>query len=122
MSFQLSAFQRDAFQIGDTGQRQGTGWDKLWHWPERKKQLEERVEALPENFVQAFEEAVEIETKPEREKRLLRELQGVELKFQRVYLALLEQYYSILLDEQIALMLEAQRRRQEEEFIILMLS
>jgi len=125
MSFQLSAFQRNAFQIGDTGQRQGTGWgepEKLWHWPQQKKRLEERIEALPDEVVDAVIEAVELESPAERERRLTRELEGVELKFQRVYLLLLEQYYSVLMDEQLALMLEAEKRRKEDELLILLLS
>lgn len=124
MSFQSNAFQSSAFQMHYYNFPQGTGWDrpkKLWHWPERKKLIEERIESLPDVVVEAVADVVEIDERAKREAEFDARLDGIDRKFKRMYFALMEQYYSILLDEQIALELAAAKKREDDELALILL-
>lgn len=127
-AFQSNGFQNNAFQIIASGgvapvqQVYGTGWPHIWDYPaNRQKALKDRVESLPEPVVEAIKQSVVIEDKTNRIKSLESKLKGVEFKFMRLYVTLLENYYQALLDDELARQLQEAERRREDDLIMLLL-
>ena len=127
MAFQQGAFQSPGFQQrhfsgGTTSKKfDSEAYAYVYNHADR---LRNRVQELPEEVKQVVEEVVKIDSKPDRTKQLSVKLDKIELKFQRVYNAILEEYYQALLDEQLTIyLLEAEnRRRIEEENLIILLA
>lgn len=128
MSFQYSAFQESAFQMdvptGGYGDKKhkfdSEAYAEVYNHADR---LRRRIEQLPEAVQEVIAEAVEI---PQESVRLETAKQGfsnIDLKFQRVYFALLEQYYQAILDDELKkeLLLAEQRRRQADDEAAIML-
>lgn len=97
-AFQNNSFQDNAFQMRAYADRPAGGTTRVDWWPERPKYAEDRIKELPEVAQQVIAKAAEKPTQTARETALRKELQGVEDRFIRVYLALLER----MLQEQAA--------------------
>lgn len=121
--FQSNGFQSSGFQMYAYNFPQGTGWDKhkLWDWPKKKKEIEERIESLPAEVVDAVEIAVRIDKREERERVFLEKLEGVEAKFSEIYADLLEQYYQILLDEELENQLRLVQQMEDDDLALILL-
>jgi hypothetical protein len=89
-AFQNSGFQNNAFQMRAYPERPAGGTTKVDWWPERPKYAEDRIKELPDVAQQVIAKAAEKPTQSARESVIRKELQGVEDRFIRVYLALLE--------------------------------
>lgn len=131
MAFQGNAFQNNAFQIPRASPVQNSGG-----YREKKKfdseayayvynnadRLRQRVEALPEPVKEVVQELIPIQSPVKRKALLKYKLQEIDLQFQLMYLELLEQAHNEWLDEQLRLeLLEAERRQDEEDIILLLL-
>jgi len=127
-AFQSNAFQRNAFQIQGEGTPPtpetpiigGGRVSEYWIGP-RKKYLEDRIEALPEPVQEVMEQALNVEDKRKREE-LLRQGLDTHNKFLRVYIALLEEYYALMIEQQIAEELQRiQKARDDEDDLLILL-
>ena len=81
--------------------------------------LRNRVESLPEPVQAAIEAAIVIDNKAERDQLLAREMQGIEMQFQRVYIALMEKY--LRLQQEKLILDQLEKQRQDDELAILLL-
>jgi len=129
MGFQNGAFQTPIAFQSHTG-IPGEGWTKKFdseayaYAYNHADSLRRRIKQLPNEVQEVIADAVEIPKEQERTAIARQKLGSIELKFQRLYLALLEQYCECLLDEQLKLQLQlAEKRRMiaDDEAAILIL-
>ncbi len=127
-SFQSSGFQNNAFQIKAYNERPSGGTDSgMKWWPKEypRDAAKRRIEELPDVVQAAIEKAAVLETPEARAEVIRHDLAGIEDRFIRVYLALMER----LQQEQLALdawnaeqmRLAAIRQQQDDDAIVLLL-
>jgi len=135
-AFQSNCIQRNAAQIWDGGSAPVVVEEHYsGGYPTKRKfdseayayvynnadylRTRQRVESLPVEVKEAVLEAVQVDDSELRAKALESRLKAVDSEFRAMYMALMESYYSALLDAQ--LFNEFERRRIEQENIAIML-
>jgi len=131
--FQLSGFQRTAFEIGEvqlTGGGRVTGGGKFdsrigWTAKDWKAQFDR---LSPEVKTAIKSVARPKTTKQDREKELRQELAYIDAKFMRLYVTLMEKLHTEQLeerqrlrDEQARVLAETKRRANDDDLAILLL-
>lgn len=127
IGFQRVGFQDGAFQmdIPTGGYPSGKKFDSeayayVYNHADllRRKQ---RVDSLPEQVKEAVLEAVQQDSEADRARILEARLKAVDAQFKAQYMALMESYYSALIDAQLAEEFERRRIIDEQNAIILLL-
>lgn len=120
--FQYNGFQNNGYQIAKNQNRPSGGFNSeayayVYNHADR---LRRRVHQLPEPVAQVIEELVEIQ-EPLVRKELLHEKIKVETKWLRLYEAIMEEYYTALLEYELMVLIQKAEAIQEEEDIMLLL-
>lgn len=127
MAFQRGAFQEGAFQMDDPpsgGSGAKLDSEAYAYVYNQADRLRRRIEELPEPVQAVIEQALEVPKKADRAQIVTDRLDNIDLKFRRLYLAILEEYCSCLLDQQLTIELqlaEQNRRRKDDELAIMLL-
>lgn len=124
--FQYNGFQNNGYQIVKNQNRPSGGYigkidsEAYAYAYNHADRLRNRVHQLPEPVAKVIEELVEIQ-EPLVRKELLREKIKVETKWLRLYEAIMEEYYSALLEYELMVLIQKAEDLQEEEDIMLLL-